>query len=125
MAIALKVGVGIIGLLFALLGLSWMFTPSATAADLGITLGDAVALNTARGDLGGMFLAAALLCGWGLRSGDGRWLQAVAVLVASVALGRSLGIAIDGFAAPSAIAISLELVIVAVLLLAARRPAAA
>jgi hypothetical protein len=118
-----KVLVGVVAVLFALLGVRWMFMPASVAVDLGIVLGSAEALNTARGDLGGMFLAAAGLCALGLRTGDGRWLQAVAALVGCVALGRLVGIALDGFSPTAGMSIAVELVMVAILLSAARPPA--
>ena len=124
MAVVLKALVGVVALLFALLGVRWMFMPASVAGELGIVLGSAEALNTARGDLGGMFLAAAGLCAMGLRSGDGRWLQAVAAVVGCVALGRLVGIALDGFSATAGMSIAVELVMVAILVSAARQPAA-
>ena len=116
----IKVMVGVVGGLLALLGIRWMFAPLSIAAEQGLELTNAVALNTARGDLGGFFIAGALLCGIGLRTGDGRWLQAVAVVVGCVALGRVVGMLADGFVASSLIAFCVEGVMVAVLLTAAR-----
>ena len=124
MAMVLKVLVGVVALLLALLGVRWMFMPESAAVELGIVLGSAEALNTARGDLGGMFLAAAGLCALGLRSGDGRWLQAVAAVIGCVAVGRLVGIVLDGFSATAGTSIAVEVVMVAILLSAARPPAA-
>ncbi len=124
MQIALKVLVAVIGLLLGSLGLRWMFAPVAIAAELGVSLGNEVALNTARGDLGGLFLAGALLCAVGIARSDGRWLQALALLLGCVASGRAVGIVVDGFTSQAAVAIAVELVMLAVLLLAARRMSA-
>jgi hypothetical protein len=124
MALVLKILVGVVALLLALLGVRWMFMPESVAVELGIVLGSAEALNTARGDLGGMFLAAAGLCALGLRSGDGRWLQAVAAVIGCVAVGRLVGIVLDGFSATAGTSIAVEVVMVAILLSAARPPAA-
>ena len=121
MQIVLKGLVAAIGLLLGVLGLRWLFAPESAAAELGITLGGAVALNTARGDVGGLFIGGAVLCGLGLARGDGRWLQAAALLLACVAAGRVVGIASDGFAPQSGVAIAVELAMIALLLLAARR----
>lgn len=121
MVIALKALVGLIGLLLGSIGLRWMFTPSGAAAELGMHLDGAIALNTARGDLGGMFIAGALLCGIGVARGDGRSLQAVALLIGCVAVGRSVGIVTDGFTPAALTAIAVELVMLSVLLVAARR----
>jgi len=123
MQIALKVLVGLIGLLLGVLGVRWMFAPASVAAELGISLGDAVALNTARGDVGGLFIGGALLCGIGLARANGGWLQAAALLLGCVAAGRAIGIVVDGFTPQAAVAIAVELAMLAVLLLAAKRVA--
>lgn len=120
MSMSLKVMTGIVGGLFGVLGLRWMFAPVSIAGEQGVELTSAVALNTARGDLGGLFLAGAILCAMGLRSGDGRWLQAVALVVGCIAFGRVVGMIVDGFAVPSLAAFSVEVVMVGILLAAAR-----
>ena len=125
MTTALKGIVAVIGLLLGLLGVRWVFAPESAAAELGITLGSAVALNNARGDLGGLFIGSALLCFLGLARGDGRWLQAAALLLGCVAAGRCVGIALDGFAPASGVAIAVELVWLSLLLFTATRMAAA
>jgi hypothetical protein len=99
----------------------WMFAPVNVAAELGISLGNEVALNTARGDLGGLFLAGALLCAVGIARNDGRWLQALALFLGCVASGRAVGILADGFTSQAALSIAVELVMLTVLLLAAGR----
>lgn len=121
MTIALKALAGLVALLLGLLGLRWMFAPIQIATEMGIVLGDALALNTARGDIGGTFVACALLCALGLARGEGRWLQAVAAVIGGVALGRVVGMLADGFLAASAAACGIELLMVTVLLAAARR----
>ena len=126
MLIALKVVVGLIGLMLAVgLGLRWMFVPVVVGAELGITLGDIVALSTARADLGGMFLGVGTLCAFGLRSGEGRWLQAAAVLIGAVAVGRALGLVLDGYATQLLVFLVVELVMVGALLTTAARMARA
>jgi hypothetical protein len=123
MALALRILVGITGILLAFLGLRWMFAPYGIAAEQSITLGDVVALNTARGDLGGALVAAGVLCAIGLRTGQGLWLQAVAVIVGSIAVGRVVGMVSDGLAMSSLVPFAVEVVMVAVLLAAARTAA--
>lgn len=117
--------VGLIGLVLGVLGLRWVFAPEGAAGELGMTLGGAVALNNARGDIGGLFIAGALLCLLGLARGDGRWLQAAALLLGCVAAGRMVGVAVDGFAPQSGVAIAVELVMLALLLFTASRMAPA
>jgi hypothetical protein len=122
MLITMKVVVGFIGLILGVvLGLRWMFAPESIGAELGITLGDIAALSTARADLGGMFVGAGTLCALGLRSGEGRWLQAAAVLIGAVAVGRALGLVVDGYAPQMLVFLIVELVMVGALLAAAGR----
>ena len=88
-------------------------------------MGSIAALNNARGDLGGMFISATVLCGLGLVTRDGRWFQALAVVLGCIAAGRVVGMLADGFAQSSLMPMIIELVMVGVLLLAARLPAQA
>jgi hypothetical protein len=125
MTAVLKGLVALIGLLLAVLGLRWVFAPESAATELGMTLGSAVALNNARGDIGGLFIGGALLCWLGLARGDGRWLQAAALLLGCVAAGRVVGVVVDGFAPQSGVAIAVELVWLALLLFTASRMAPA
>lgn len=123
MAVLLRVLVGLVGVLLAYLGVRWMFAPTGAAQEFDIVLASVEALNQARGDLGGLFLGGAALCALGLRSGDGRWLQAVALVIGCVALGRVVGIVLDGFTGVAAVSITFEVAMVAILLAAARTPA--
>ncbi len=123
MRIALNAGVGITALLLALLGVRWMFAPESIASEQGLTLQGLHALSTARADLGGLFLGAALLCVLGLRAGYGQLLNAVAVIIGAIAIGRTIGLVADGFHASMALLIGIEIAMVAVLLLSARRSA--
>jgi hypothetical protein len=68
-----------------------------------------------------MFIAGALLCGLGVARENGRWLQAVALLLGCVASGRAIGIVADGFTSQAGVSIAVELVMLVVLLLTARR----
>ena len=121
MRIALNVLVGVIALLLGGgLGLRWMFDPATVAAGLGIGLENVTALSTGRADLGGFFLGAGALCLLGLRRGYRRWLEAVAVLIACIALGRAVSLVLDGFERQLGIFLLVEVVMVAVLLAAAR-----
>ncbi len=80
-------------------------------------------LSLARADLGGFFVGAALLCVLGLRTGQGQLLNAVAVLIGAIAIGRTIGLFVDGFHGTMALLIGIEIAMVAVLLLSARRSA--
>jgi len=121
MQIALKILVGVVALLLGALGVRWMFAPVSAAAEFAISLDNARALNVARGDLGGMFIAGALLCALGLVRTDGRWLRPVAVVLGCVAAGRVVGVVADGYTPTAGISIATEVVMSTVLLLAAGR----
>ncbi len=125
MRIALNVGVGITALLLAFLGARWMFTPEAMASESGLVLNGLPALSLARADLGGFLLGSGLLCVLGLRAGQSPLLNAAAFLVGAVAVGRTIGLVVDGFDADMAVLIGIEVVMVAVLVLAARQGAPA
>ncbi len=120
MRIALNAGVGITALLLALLGVRWMFAPESIALEQGVTLQGLPALSLARADLGGFFMGAALLCVLGLRVGQGQLLNAAAVLIGAIAIGRTIGLLVDGFHGTMAFLIGIEIAMVAVLLLSAR-----
>ncbi len=115
MSIALKVLVGITGLLLAYLAVQWMFTPAAMAGTLGVTLGGAPAFNAARGSIGGPLLGSAVLCGVGLVTNQGRYLFAAAILIGCVFVGRMIGIVLDGSTQTSVTAVSVEAVMIAAL----------
>ena len=122
MRIALNVGVVLTAALFAFLGVRWMFAPESIASEQGIMLQGLPALSTARAELGGLFVGATVLCVLGLRAGYGQLLIATAVIVGALAVGRTIGLIADGFHTGMAIVIGIEIAMVAVLLLAARRP---
>ena len=66
MQIAIKVVVGLIGLLLAFMGINLMFIdPAAAAGGFGLTPLGADGLNTLRSDLGGMFLTGGVLLALG------------------------------------------------------------
>ena len=116
----LKILVGVIGVLLALIGLQWMFTPGSAAEQFGLTLSGLSGLSTARADLGGLFVASAAMCFLGLRPGAGAWLHAVAVVMVCIAVGRAIGLVVDGFQVGTLAVTVLELVMAGVLVAAAR-----
>jgi len=118
----LKVLVGLVGVLLALIGLQWMFTPGSVAEQFGLTLTGLPGSSTARADLGGLFVACGAMCFIGLRAGGGAWLRAVAVIMVCIAVGRSIGLIADGFDARMLAFTVLELVMAVLLVAAAREP---
>ncbi|MBW2229126.1 MAG: DUF4345 family protein [Deltaproteobacteria bacterium] len=108
--------VGLFTLIFLGLGVRWMFMPFAAAAESGLELAGTLGSNTARGDLGGMFIAAAVMLVLGLVRREPAWLRAVALLTGCIATGRVIGMLVDGFASSSAVPFVVELVMVVSLL---------
>jgi hypothetical protein len=85
---------------------------------------DVVGMNNLRGDVGGIFLAAAVFCVLWFRTGAGLWLQAAAVGMGTVLVGRIAGLALDGFAPEAAVSAAIEVAFISVFLAAARIPPA-
>lgn len=120
MSLALRSGSGLVALLFLMLGVRWMFTPAMIAAEQGIELLDSLGFNTARGDIGGLFIGGALLIAIGLIREKAEWLRVLALVVGCVALGRAVGMVMDGFATSSFVPFAVELVIIVVMMATAR-----
>ena len=116
----LKILVGVIGVLLALIGLQWMFTPGSMAEQFGLALAGLPGSSTARADLGGLFVGCGAMCFLGLRPGGGPWLHAVAVVMVGIALGRTVGLVVDGFHVRLLAFTVLELALAGVLVAAAR-----
>jgi len=102
------------------IALNFLFDPLAGAAQFAVVPEGIRGLNTVRGDLGGLFLGAALLLGTGLLRGQTVWFLAVAVVMGAIAVGRLLGFALDGWSGNSVMEFAGELGIIAVLVLAHR-----
>ena len=60
------------------------------------------------------------MCFLGLRPGAGAWLHAVAVVMVCIAVGRAIGLIVDGFQVGTLAVTVLELVMAGVLVAAAR-----
>jgi hypothetical protein len=116
--------VGGLALLLLAIGLNFLFNPVAAAAQFGLAAEGVRGLNSVRGDLGGLFLGSAVLLGIGLVRRQGACFLAVAVLMGAIASGRLVGFVLDGRSGNSIAEFVLELVIVAVLVLAYRRSGA-
>jgi hypothetical protein len=111
----------LVGLGFLGIGLNFLFNPVTMGAEFGLQPDGIVGLNAIRGDLGGMFLAMAMMVTAGLATGQRLWFLAVAVLIGCIALGRLLGFVIDGVSGNNLPAFVAELVLLAILVLAHRR----
>lgn len=116
MQIAIKVVVGLIALLLLVMAFNLMFDPADSALGFNVTPIGIDGLGTLRADLGGMFLASAVLLVLGLVQQKAQWFYAVAILMGLIALGRLIGFVLDG--GPSDVtlpAFIAELVFVAIL----------
>jgi hypothetical protein len=112
--------VGLMAVAFAAMAGIFLFDPLAGAAQFAVAPEGVRGLNTLRGDLGGLFLAAAVLLGCGLWWRQTLWFLAVAVMMAAIAFGRLFGFVVDGWAGNSLPEFFGELLIIAVLVLAHR-----
>jgi hypothetical protein len=122
MVVTLRLLVGAFALLFLVMGAGFLLDPAGSAAGLSVTPEGVHGLNTLRGDMAGLFLGSTVLLILGLVRREAIWLLAVAVLMVAIALGRLVGFALDGAPAQETIvAFGVEVVIAAVLLLAARK----
>lgn len=125
MDLFLKIALGLLAALFLVMGASWALSPASAAAGVELALEGPVGFNTARGDIGGLFLALFAMILLGLTTRGATWFQAAALLLACIAAGRSLGLLMDGVAQGSLSALGAEIVMIAVLLAAAKRAAPA
>ena len=121
MLLALKILTGLTGLLFALLGLQWMTDPAAAAADGGMALTSLLGYSNARGDMGGLFLGGTALTVLGLVTRNSTWLNALAIVIGLIAAGRVVSLAFDGVTNEAFTPLAFEVVMVAVLVLTARK----
>ena len=116
---ALKLVVALIALFSLLLWLRWMAEPAVMATQWALSATDMAGINNLRGDVGGLFLATAVLCGFWLWRGNPAWMHAAAVLMGCVIVGRVSGLVVEGFNQASLVAAVLEGIFVSVFLAAA------
>lgn len=116
----LTVVVGLLGLMFLLIGLRWLFDPSGAAGQLGMPLLDGVGRSTQIGDFAAFFLTLGVLILLALVTSQRTWYYPAAILLGIAAVGRVLAWAVHD----ATLALDLivpEVIIAAVLLLASRR----
>ena len=94
----LRALVGVLGLIFLMNAANWVVDAAAAAEGLGMPLLDGVGRSTQMGDIGGFFLAVAVLFGGGAYREDPQWLRGAALLLASAALMRTLAWLVQGAA---------------------------
>lgn len=117
----LRLALLLIAAFFAVLGLAIMVTPGLASEIFAVSPDGILGLSTLRGDLGGIFLCGGALAGLGLRDPGAAWLPALALLVGAIALGRLIGLMIDGFDTRAVSNIAVEVLIVVVALSARKR----
>jgi hypothetical protein len=121
MDLALQILIGVLCVPLTLLGVRCMFAPMGMLGELGLQSSGAVGLNTVRGMMGGLLLGSVAMLVLGLALHQTVWFLAVAVLMAAAAVGRLIGVGVDGFDRAVVPAIVVELVVVVVMVVAHMR----
>ena len=86
----LKIVAGLFGVFFTLMGLRWVFDPSAAAESLGMVLLNGSALSTQIGDLGSFFITVGVMTLIGAITQTRHWFYAPSMLLLVAAIYRSL-----------------------------------
>ncbi len=120
MKLLLKLLIASIGLLYLLIWLRLMTDPGAMLEQFALVPEGIAGLNSLRANVGVLFFAGTLFCFLSLRANAHWWLLPAAALTAGAALGRLIGMAMDGIARESVTGLLFELVIVAIFLLTYR-----
>ncbi|MHC4234037.1 MAG: DUF4345 family protein [Planctomycetota bacterium] len=100
------------------LGALTMFAPKSMVGFLAVEPAGPAGLNTIRGFLGGLFLGSSVVLATGLATGNTTFFLAVATTMSVVVVGRFVGIAVDGFDKKVLFPLVLEMVMVAIFIVA-------
>ena len=100
------------------LGLVSMFAPRRMLANFSIEPVGNLGISTIRSVIGGLFLASVAMLIFGLVTGFTQGFVAVATLLGAVAVGRVVGIIMDGFDKAVVAPLVVEIVMVGILLVA-------
>lgn len=119
MNIALRILAGLINLMMLWNALQFLFRPAAATAGLEMDLLTGAGASTQLGDIGGFFLAGAVILGLGQRHGQSHWFYPAIILFCSAAAMRTL-VAVAGHADFLPQFIIPEIVMAAILFAAAR-----
>jgi hypothetical protein len=116
----LRVIVALPGILFVVIGLSWLVDPAGAAKNLGMTLFDGLGRSSQIADFGAFFTTGGCLVLIGVITQKRTWLYAPAMMLCFAAVFRILAWLIQGaaFAGPQ---IAVEVVLTGLLLFAASR----
>lgn len=118
MEITLQILVSLAAVMLTGLGLVSMFAPRKMLANFSIEPIGNLGINTIRSVIGGLFLASVSMLVFGLVTGFTQGFVAVAVLLGAVAIGRVVGILMDGYDKAVIPPLVVELVMVSILLVA-------
>ncbi len=105
----IRIIIGLLALLFLLLGLGFLLDPIPAAGRMGLEAMDLTGMSSLRGDLAGLFFASTVMMVLGLWRGHPTWFLAVAVLMGAIAFGRVIGFALDGATSTSLTAFATEI----------------
>ena len=116
----LRVIVALPGILFVIVGLSWLIDPAGAAKNLGMTLFDGLGRSSQIADFGAFFTTGGCFVLIGVITQKRTWLYATAMMLCFAAVFRILAWLIQGaaFAGPQ---IAVEVVLTGLLLFAASR----
>jgi ribonuclease Z len=107
--------IGLVGLLFLLLGIGFYTFPDLLGAAFLIQPLSLQGLNSLRGDFGGVFLGMSVFCLLGAATGRRRWPAVAITFLALIASGRLLSFALDGFSAVGLQSLIIEIVLLSIL----------
>ena len=106
-------------ILFVVTGLRWLVDPAGVAPEFGLVLGEGLGLSSQVGDMSSFFLTLGICMLVALVSGRRAWYYPPILLLLLAAVGRIIAwLLYDAALAPQ---IGLEILVAAILLVAARR----
>lgn len=117
----LKIFIGLLSIPLFVLGLKTMFNPTSMIEKWGMDPLGLTGLNSLRSMFPGILVGSALMMQLGIWRNNTTWFLAAALLMAVVAFGRILSFAVDGFDPASVPPTVVELVLLAVLVLAHKK----
>ncbi len=109
---------GLVGFFFLAQGVNFLFSPEKAAKGLGMPLLEGIGRSTQVGDISGVFLTIAILCGIGIAQQSPHGPRAAGILLATIAVARILAWAVAG-AAFATVPIAVEVVTAGILFFAA------
>ncbi len=115
-----RIAVTLFTLIFVGLGLEFWVVPEQAAHRFGVEAVRAAGLSALRADLGGLFVALAVLCGAAAWTRSRSWFLAAALVVAAIVIGRSIGWIVDGRAGGGLLEMGVEVGALAALVAGAR-----